>query len=103
MTISSVRLARRMYSIAIIHAPPALAVRLERDASLGTAEAERAVGTSAQRNRARRVEIEQLDVGAIAPGDRADAERHVGAEVCLGNLVDALATRNDGLQRCWIE
>ncbi|MGY4374773.1 hypothetical protein ACVWZ3_002412 [Bradyrhizobium sp. i1.3.6] len=70
---------------------------------LGIAETERAGGTAAQGDRARRIEIEQLDVGAITPADRANTERDVGAEMRVGDLVDALAAGNDRLQRCGIE
>ena len=51
----------------------------------------------------RRIEIEQFHIGTIAAGDGADAERHVGAKMRLGDLVDALATGNDRLQRRGIE
>lgn len=51
----------------------------------------------------RRIEVEQLDVGAIASGDGANAERDVSAEMRVGDLVDALAAGNDRLQRGGIE
>ena len=50
-------------------------------------------------DRPRRVEIGQLDVGAVAALHRADAERHVGAEMRVGDFLDAVAAGNDGLQR----
>src|SRR5579872_5203441 len=89
--------------IAVGQVCPSLAVGRERDASLGSAEAERTGGAPTQGDRTWRIGIEKFDIGAITPADRADAERDIGAEMGVRDLVDALAAGNDGLQRGGIE
>src|SRR5580704_2514364 len=57
--------------------------RNEGDAPLPATESERAFGGPAQRDSMRRIEIGQFHVGAVSPLYRTDAERHVGAEMCV--------------------
>src|ERR1700722_8506145 len=58
------------------------------DASFAAAETERALGGTAKRNGMRRFEIGQLHIGAIASFHRADADRHVGAEMRVRDFLD---------------
>ena len=75
----------------------------QRDAAFAAAKSERAFGRPAERHRMRRIEIGQFHLGAIASFDRADADRHIGAEMRIGDFLDAVAAGDHGLQRRGIE
>src|SRR5581483_7765828 len=72
----------------------AIRQRTKRDTALTTAESKPAFGTAGERHRLRRIEIGKFHFSPVTPFDGTNTDGHVGAEMRVGDFLDAMATRD---------